>query len=117
VKAKTRKDSDQKDQWKLKTTIVAKVSDPDNALDSVYLYATTNPIKPFQRIKMNRNTSGVYEADVTSITPGETLHYYVEARGTAEKSGSSYYPETASCQPLQLALHPTIKNKGQLKNQ
>lgn len=110
-----RKDPSSNEQWKLITTVRAKVSDQDNALDSVYLYATTNPIKPFQRLKMNRNASGDYEAQVGSLTPGKSLHYYVEARGISEKSGSSYYPETASFQPLKLALHPTVNGNSPLK--
>ena len=107
-------DANETDAWKLKTSIEAKVSNQDNAPSSVYLYATTDPIKPFKRIKMVKDNSGTYKANVSSMTPGKTLHYYVEARGNSDQSGSSYYPKTTSYQPLQLDLHPENTGSGKL---
>ncbi len=110
-----KQDSTDDQSWKLATRIEAKVSDSGNALESVYLYATTNPIEPFDRIKMTLKSPGHYEAVIRSLAPGKTLYYYVEARGIPEKSASSYFPKFATFQPLKLALHPSTIEAGSVR--
>ena len=101
-------------RWELQTTVHAKVSDPENALDTLVLYTSTDPMKPFQRTEMQPRHDGSFEATLTKLPPGKKLHYYVEARGIPNKTGSSYYPRTASYNALQVDLFPADTGHGGL---
>lgn len=101
------KDDNDLGRWELKTTIRAKVSDPENALSSLMLYATTDPMKPYERIEMQSIKEGDYQAVVDQLPPGEKLYYYVEARGIPNQTGSSYHPRTASYHPMTMDLFPS----------
>jgi hypothetical protein len=100
-------------RWQLATTVTAQVGDGDDELYSLAVYASTNPMEPYRRVEMTRQRHGVYQVSIAALPPGETLYYYLEARGISEKTGSSYYPRTAAYKPLKLALQPDmVENQG-----
>lgn len=101
------KDENKWGRWDLQTTVQVKVSDPENALSDLILYSTTDAMKPYQRTEMRSNKAGIFEATVTQLPPGKKLYYYVEARGIPNKTGSSYFPRTASYKALELDLFPS----------
>ena len=96
----------------LQTKLTATLTSSDDHLDQLVLYTKNEPLEPFKDQPMQSIGQGRFEAQLENLNPGQSVYYYLEARGKPNQSGSMFFPQTASFQPLSMTALPPSKPRG-----